>query len=82
MQQQISIREANQNFSHYIKLVEEGDEVIITRHNMPIARLTRIPLQKSLSAQQLKARTRILMLMREGASLGGKPINRDSLHDR
>lgn len=82
MQQQISIREANQNFTHYMKLVENGDEVIITRHNVPIARLTPIPPQKTLSAKQLQARARILMLMQEGLSLGGKSMDRDSLHDR
>jgi len=82
MQQQISIREANQHFTHYVKLVENGDEVIITRHNIPIARLTRIPLQKSLAPKQLEARARILILMQEGLSLGGQPIDRDSLHER
>lgn len=82
MQQQISIREANQNFTYYVKLVEDGDEVIITRHNVPIARLTPISTQKSLSSKQLQARARILMLMQEGLALGGGAIDRDSLHDR
>lgn len=82
MQQQISIREANQNFTHYMKLVEQGDEVIITRHNVPIAKLAPIPTQKSLSPKQLQARARILMLMQQGLALGGKPIDRDALHDR
>lgn len=37
--------------------------------------------QKKLAITQQQARIRILMLMKEGISLGGKPVERNSLHE-
>jgi prevent-host-death family protein len=37
--QTISVREANQNFSHYVSLVERGEEFTVTKRGKPVARL-------------------------------------------
>lgn len=39
MRHQISLREANQHLSRYIKTVEQGQELVITRRGQPVARL-------------------------------------------
>jgi len=83
IQYQVPLREVNQNFAQYIKDVERGDEIIITRRGIPVARITTISSQRKLSAEQLQARTRILKMMRQGLSLKGEAIlKRDDLHDR
>lgn len=83
IQYQVPLRDVNQNFAQYIKDVEKGDEIIITRRGIPVARITSISSQKKLSAEQLQARTRILKMMQEGLSLKGEAIfKRDDLHDR
>ncbi len=40
MIQLINIREANQHLSRYIDAVQDGDEIIITRRGLPVAKLT------------------------------------------
>ena len=82
MQYQVSLREVNQNFARFIKDVEIGDEIIITRHGRPVARIIGIPSQKILSRAQQQAKKRLLAMMKEGLSLGGKRFNRDELHER
>jgi prevent-host-death family protein len=37
--QTISVRQANQNFSHYLNLVERGEEFTVTKRGKPVARL-------------------------------------------
>ena len=39
MKQLINIREANQHLSRYIDAVQNGDEIIITRRGLPVAKL-------------------------------------------
>jgi len=36
---QASVRELKNNLSKYLKLVREGEEIVITSHNRPVARL-------------------------------------------
>lgn len=82
MQHQISLREANLHFAHYIKEVERGDEVLITRHGKLVARIVPVPQIKELSKEQLEARARVLERMQKGLALKGEIFNRDSLYDR
>ncbi len=37
--QTISVRQANQNFSHYLSLVERGEEFMVTKRGKPVAML-------------------------------------------
>ncbi|MBF0155256.1 MAG: type II toxin-antitoxin system prevent-host-death family antitoxin [Magnetococcales bacterium] len=82
MEQRISLREANQHFSRYIKAVEAGEEIIITRRGAPIARLMPLPGERVLSEEQQLARERTRVRMQQGYALGGKPVSRDELHER
>lgn len=84
MQYQITLRDANQNFSHYIKEVESGNVIIITRHGKAIAKITPIREKKVLTEEQKKSRVLALSMMSKGLNLGlkGKKIDRDSIHER
>ncbi len=37
--QTISVRQANQNFSHYLSLVDQGQEFVIAKRGRPVAQL-------------------------------------------
>ena len=37
-----NVGDVKNNFSRYLRLLEAGEEVVICRHNQPIARLVRI----------------------------------------
>ena len=82
MRQLINIREANQHLSRYIDAVQEGDEVIITRRGLPVAKLIAFEKTSELNAEQKAARKRCLARMRKGYSLGGRMPSREALHER
>jgi prevent-host-death family protein len=82
MTQYASLREVNQNLSHYVKVVEKGEEIIITRRGQPGARLSAIEAVKQLSEEQRKARQRTHHRMQRGYSLGGGRFDRDASHER
>ena len=82
MKQLINIREANQHLSRYIDAVQGGDEVIITRRGLPVARLIAFEKASVLSTEQRAARKRCLARMRKGYSLGGRMPSREALHER
>ena len=39
MDQEVALREANQPFAKYVRAVETGESLVITRHGKPVARL-------------------------------------------
>ncbi len=82
MQHQISLREANQHLSRYIKTVEQGDELVITRRGKPVARLVPVATKRQLSPEQLAALERTRERMHSGRDLGGRMPPRDELHER
>jgi prevent-host-death family protein len=82
MKQLISIREANQYLSRYIDAVQSGDEIIITRRGLPVAKLTAIEKSSKLNDKQKAARNRSRARMRKGYSLGGQMPAREVLHER
>jgi prevent-host-death family protein len=82
MKQLITIREANQHLSRYIDAVLQGEEIIITRRGLPVAKLTAIDQAPTLTSEQSEARNRTLTRMRAGYSLGGKFPERETLHER
>ena len=82
MQHQITLREANQHLSRYIKTVEQGDELIITRRGKPAARLVPVAVERELTPDQLAALERTRERMRRGYDLGGRMPSRDELHER
>lgn len=82
MKQLINIREANQYLSRYIDAVQRGDEIIITRRGLPVAKLTAIAKSSELNDRQKAARKRSRARMRKGYSLGGQMPTREVLHER
>lgn len=82
MQHHASLREINQQLARYVKSVEQGDEVVITRRGKPIARLVPVAAERRLSPEQSKALERSLDRMRRGYPLGGRVPPRDELHER
>ncbi len=81
MQHQISLREANQHLSRYIKSVERGEELVITRRGKPVARLVPVSAERQLSPEQQAALERTRKRMRRGWDLGGRMPSRDELHE-
>jgi len=82
MKQLINIRQANQHLSRYIDAVQNGEEIIITRRGLPVARLTAFAKSTELSVKQKAARKRSLNRMRKGYSLGGQMPVREALYER
>src|SRR4051812_3409779 len=84
MERRVSIREANLGLSSYIKAVENGDEVVITKRGRPVARL--VPERqgkRKLTAKQQAALRRMQELAKKGLDLGPNPWpGRDALYDR
>lgn len=82
MQRQVSLREANQHLSQYIKSVEDGHDLVITRRGKPVARLVPVTKERRLSPEQTAALERTRERMRRGYDLGGRMPSRDELHER
>ena len=82
MKHQISLRQANQHLSRYIRSVEDGNELVITRRGKPVARLVPVSEDRRLSDEQRAALDRSRERMRRGADLGGRMPSRDELHER
>jgi len=61
----ISVREARQALSHLGSLLNKEDEVVITRHGKPVARLARIRPRKSIPSHRTLRES--MPKMREGS---------------
>jgi len=82
MEQQISLREANQHLSRYVKAVEKGETILITHRGTPVARLVPVEKERTLSTEQQAAFKRTVARMNRGYSLGGERPSREKLHER
>jgi prevent-host-death family protein len=83
VQEQISLREANQQFARCVKAVEEGRSFVITRRGKPVAKLVPVEEgQRVLTPEQEAASARALERMRRGIDLGGARFDRDALYER
>lgn len=82
MKQLINIREANQHLSRYIDAVQDGNEIIITRRGLPVAKLSAIGRSMKLNDAQKAARKRSYARMRKGYSMGGRMPTREKLYER
>ncbi len=78
----VSLREANQYLSQYIRAVEQGEDIIITRRGRPVAKLTAVESKRQLTDEQQAALERLGRRMQEGHALGGERFNRDIAHER
>jgi prevent-host-death family protein len=82
MNKEITLRQANQEFSKVVQQVEQGASFVITRRGKPVARLSPVEAKRRLTVTQQAARRRALARMRAGWDLGGAKIDRDALHER
>ena len=78
----VSLTTANRRFSRLIREVESGEDIAITRHGRPVARLAPYREDKTADPEWAAAYERMMELLEEGASLGGLRIRRDDVHDR
>jgi prevent-host-death family protein len=77
----VSAREANQRFSKLLTEVARGQEVMITRHGKPVARL--VPVQDAAAAKKRAAAIkRMVEMMERGFPLGGLRFTRDEIYER
>ena len=81
MKQFINIREANQHLSRYIDAVQDGDEIIITRRGLPVAKLSAYAKSLELDDAKEAVRQRSRARMRKGYSMGGEIPARETLHE-
>jgi prevent-host-death family protein len=64
--------EAKTHFSELLEKVEAGEEIIITRHGTPVAKL--VPLKKEASTEQRTAAITRIQKLGASLSLGGLKI--------
>lgn len=78
----VSAREANQQFSQLLAAVERGEEVTITKHGTPVAKLVQTTADAETDAQErADALARIRALMHQGMRHGGQRYTRDEMHE-
>ena len=59
---QISVTDAKAQLTELVRRAEDGDEIVLTRHGQPVARLVPI-----MAARNRKARLAVLEAMRQAA---------------
>ncbi|MGH6932416.1 MAG: type II toxin-antitoxin system Phd/YefM family antitoxin [Dongiaceae bacterium] len=78
---QVSAREANQKFSKLLAEVAGGQEVVITKRGVPVARLVAIRGQVQ-DRKRAAAIKRMVANLKKGLPLGGRRFTRDEMHER
>lgn len=82
MTKSVTLREANQAFSRCIREVEGGEEFVITRNGVPVARLLPVSKRRVLTPEQQAALERVKAAMEKGWDLNAGPLDRDLLYER
>lgn len=82
MTRAVSLREANQNFARCIREVEAGEEFVITRNGVPVARILPLNRHRVLTPVQQAALERLKAAMDHGWDIGAGALDRDALHER
>lgn len=82
MPKTVTLRDANQNFARYVREVESGHELVITRHGVPVAKLIPAGGRRVLTAEQQAALERTRKRLKKGWPLGIGKLDRDSLYER
>jgi prevent-host-death family protein len=81
MSKTITLRDANQGFSRYIREVEAGEEFVITRNGKPVARLSPVGGKRVLTPEQEAARARMIARMEKGWPLNIGKFDRDEIYE-
>jgi len=64
--------DAKTHFSELLERVESGEEITITKHGTPVARL--VPVKKKFTAEERRAAIERIKTLGQGLSLGGLKI--------
>jgi prevent-host-death family protein len=79
----VSARQANQEFSRLLSRAEQGEEILITKQNKPVALLSpyRLP---AMTAERKKAIRHAIHVMQKGLRWGDAlpRFTRDDMHNR
>ena len=78
----LTLRDANQTFARCIREVEAGEEILIARNGVPVARISPVSKRRVLRPEQQAAWERLNAAMETGWPIGAGPLDRDSLHER
>lgn len=82
MARTVTLREANQNFSKFVRAVEAGAEFVVTRRGRPVARIAPISVKRVPTPERERRWRRLKKKLEKGWNLGGWTFNRDELHER
>jgi len=74
----VSAREANQEFSKLLRRVVAGEEVVITRRGVPVARLA--PISAGAKRARKARIARMITALQRGLPLGGRRATRAEMH--
>jgi prevent-host-death family protein len=76
--QSVGTYTAKTHFSELLERVEAGEEITITRHGTPVARL--VPVKKKYSSKQRREAIERIKKLSQGLTLGGLKI-RDMVNE-
>ena len=82
MTKTVTLRDANQNFSEYVRQVEAGEEIVITRRGAPVVKMSRVSGKRVLTPEQQAALERTRKRLEKGWDLGDWKIPRDEIYKR
>ncbi len=82
MSKTVTLRDANQNFAKYVRQVQGGEEIVITRRGEPVAKLSPVSGKRVLTPEQQAALERTRKRLEKGWDLGDWKIPRDEIYKR
>lgn len=79
---EMSVREANQNFSKVIAAAEQGETIIITKNGKPVAKISPQPHDRTQDPEWQAAYQRLVeSLSRPRPSIDVGKVSRDDMYD-
>ncbi|MDQ2802208.1 MAG: type II toxin-antitoxin system prevent-host-death family antitoxin [Pseudomonadota bacterium] len=80
----ISARDANHHFARFLNEVEAGNDFVVTRNGVPVARIVPERLadgRRRLTSEQEEALASSMAMLRQGWPLGIEKLDRNSIYD-
>ncbi len=79
----LTLREANQTFARCVRATQAGEEFVITRNGVPVAKLVPVDGARKLTPAQDAALERLQSAWQDGGwEIGAGRLDRDALHER
>jgi prevent-host-death family protein len=67
---EMSVRDANQNFSQVIAAAERGETIVITKNGAPVARISPLPADRSTDPEWRAAHAAMMAALRAKPATG------------